>query len=278
MVSSVSGSGAASYIGILLSSMRGSSGTGGGGGSTGGSTGNDTIYLSSQAQLLLSIASALNASQGTTTPADQIMSLAAQLGPMVVTGDGAGLAIDLAPRGPDTADDNLNRLATILQGGGDPGAAGSAGYFASVRTGEGHDAVLAGDPTAAPEASPGLAALVDTGAGDDTIVVNGNALVRGGAGNDSIASTGGSLLVNFGYDAGNDTVELADGPLGLLMGGVEESRLLVAQEGNDLVLRIHDTNDSLTIRNFRAAQEGYIRLAEGTRTLADLTAGLDFTA
>ncbi|MCO6417050.1 hypothetical protein JYK14_12880 [Siccirubricoccus sp. KC 17139] len=280
MVSSVSGSGAAAYVGVLLSSLRGNGSSGGSGGGTGtdSSAGQDTLYLSSQAQLLLSLTAALDAAKGTATSADQIMSLAAQLGPVVVSGDGSGPTIEVTRRGPDMADATLNRLAAILQGGADPGPGVSSGYFGSVRTGEGNDAVLAGDPTAPADPAGGLAALVSTGEGDDTITVNGNALVRGGTGNDSITSTGGSLLVNFGFDDGNDTVETADGPLGLLMAGVEESRLLVAQEGNDLVLRIHDTNDSLTIRNYRAAQEGYIRLADGTKTLAELTAGLNFTA
>jgi hypothetical protein len=73
-------------------------------------------------------------------------------------------------------------------------------------------------------------------------------------------------------------VTLAGGTVGVMPEDVAEAELQVSRNGGDLVLRIHDTNDSITVRNDDPARAGWIRFSGGMRSIADLTAALDLSA
>jgi hypothetical protein len=275
MVTSVTGAGA---IGQLLSTpvsavpLATAVGTGAGGAQ-------DSIHVSPEARMLLAIASLLGDGQGGQTSTDRLTQLAAALGPVVITGGDTTPSISVVQRDPGYADAALARIAAALRGGAAPTAAAPGSYFAAVRSGEGADTILLGDPAVAVAAAADgtLTGIVDSGAGDDLLKLNGNVLAQPGLGNDRIELASGSLLLSFSRGDGEDSVTLGGGTVGVLLEDVAEADLKVSRNGADLVLRIHDTNDSITFRNYDPVRAGWVRFNDGTRSIAELAAALDLS-
>ena len=107
--------------------------------------------------------------------------------------------------------------------------------------------------------------LLDGGAGNDDLWgYAGNDNIYGGAGDDRLAGGAGvDMLIGgegndefiFGKGSGQDTVNSYDTTVGkidtvLFDSTVDSSEVLISQLGNDLVLAISGTNDSLTIQHY----------------------------
>lgn len=128
--------------------------------------------------------------------------------------------------------------------------------------------------TAAGDALTGTAAadLIVGGAGDD--------IIEGGAGDDLLAGSNGSDTYRFGRGDGQDTIYNFDRVDGVdetdtieFAAGVAAGDIEISSVGQDLVLRIKDTGDSIRIAGFLnadAATRGYdqtidrVRFADGT--------------
>jgi len=135
-------------------------------------------------------------------------------------------------------------------------------------SGEGNDAILLGDPAA--DANGQLSGVVDSGAGDDLLRLQGHVLARPGTGDDQVELASGSLLLSFRRGDGQDSVTVAGGTASLVLEDVAAADLDVSWSGLDLVLRIRDTGDSITLRNHDPAHGGSVRTSDGMINLADL--------
>ncbi len=110
---------------------------------------------------------------------------------------------------------------------------------------------------------------------------DGNDVLSGGAGDDTLAGGSGSDTYLFNLGDGNDTINDHDDSVGRLdvlqFGpGIEASAVSARRESNDLVLRISNTGDSVTIRNYflqdgvNAYRVDEIRFADSESVVWDL--------
>ena len=132
--------------------------------------------------------------------------------------------------------------------------------------GEGNDRLSGGDGND----------TLDGGEGNDSLSGgNGNDTLDGGAGNDTLSGGYGNDTYLFGRGSGKDVVSSYDSTASKLdvvqLGeGITAEDLTVTRENSDLVLRIKDTSDTLTISGYfyGDATYGYqveqIRFADGS--------------
>ena len=85
----------------------------------------------------------------------------------------------------------------------------------------------------------------------------GNDSLDGGEGNDFLEGDNGADTYRFGRNSGQDTIYNFDGDSlnsnadRILLGaGIAESDITLSQDGQDLVIRINGTNDSLRVQNY----------------------------
>lgn len=159
----------------------------------------------------------------------------------------------------------------------------SAGKNAQIFGGDGDDALHARDN-----------AILDGGAGNDMLYAFRNALVQGGTGDDRIDVGGGSTIL-FARGDGRDTLLSAGdrtwgdsnfksfggpsvaeryGGLGTssiqLADGIAEADIRIDTDGDDLVIRIADTEDSLTVAGGnKGAAVPSVAFADGTVWTSD---------
>ena len=138
---------------------------------------------------------------------------------------GAGNDVLVGGAGDDTLDGGADH-DVLAGGGGDD----------SLDGGDGRD-VLYGD------------------AGDDTLDGGaGNDLLEGGRGNDTITASAGEDRVRFGYGDGSDVYEGSADHAGtdtfVLDGGVEKEDVWFERLGDDLILRLHGSLDSVTFEDW----------------------------
>jgi len=113
---------------------------------------------------------------------------------------------------------------------------------------------------------------INGGAGDDVL--------NGGAGNDTLVGGQGADEYDFGRSGGQDTINAydTDGSVDkLVVGtGVGTSQLWFTQSGNDLVMNIVGSSDSVTVQNWYGGANqklDRIQLANGTyATTSDVEA------
>jgi len=92
--------------------------------------------------------------------------------------------------------------------------------------------------------------------GDDTLYGgNGNDILNGGAGNDMLTGGAGDDTYFFSVGSGQDTINSYDSSSGKIdtvefHDDINPDQVRVSRSGNDLVLTIIGTNDSLTIQNY----------------------------
>jgi Ca2+-binding RTX toxin-like protein len=135
---------------------------------------------------------------------------------------------------------------TIDGGAGNDTIIGSMIHADSILGGDGNDSINGGFEGA------------DTilgGAGNDTISANGNAMITGGAGSDILRSLGASTFV-FNRGDGQDVIsartDTAIGSNTLQFGaGITQADVAVTLSGNDLVLSLRGTTDSVTLNMYR---------------------------
>jgi trimeric autotransporter adhesin len=124
-------------------------------------------------------------------------------------------------------------------------------------------------------ASSGFASVLVGGPGNDVITGGaGDDLLSGGAGDDTLSGGAGSDTYRFGIGSGHDTITNYDTSIGrfdslLLGGGIGIGSILLSRAGDNLLLNLGMSSDSLTITNFFFGQTagGYaldaIRFANG---------------
>ena len=135
---------------------------------------------------------------------------------------------------------------TIDGGAGNDTIIGSMIHADSILGGDGNDSITGGFEGA------------DTilgGAGNDTISANGNAMITGGTGSDVLRSLGASTFV-FNRGDGQDVIgartDTAVGNNTLQFGaGITQADVAVTLSGNDLVLSLRGTTDSVTLNMYR---------------------------
>ncbi|WP_219340975.1 calcium-binding protein [Sphaerotilus sulfidivorans] len=135
---------------------------------------------------------------------------------------------------------------TIDGGAGNDTIIGSMIHADSILGGDGNDSINGGFEGA------------DTilgGAGNDTISANGNAMITGGTGNDVLRSLGASTFV-FNRGDGQDVIgartDTAFGNNTLQFGAsITQADVAVTLSGNDLVLSLRGTTDSVTLNMYR---------------------------
>ncbi len=108
------------------------------------------------------------------------------------------------------------------------------------------------------------------GAGNDRLHGGaGNDLLDGGAGNDMLEGGNGEDVYVFGRGSGNDTIadRGAAGEIDTIQlgQGITLNQLRWSTGDGDLTLRIANTSDRLTIRDWRSGRDGVeqLRLADG---------------
>ena len=120
---------------------------------------------------------------------------------------------------------------------------------------------------------------ISGGAGNDTIYgYVGNDTLDGGTGNDTLIGGTGNDTYHFGIGSGQDTVDSSDGGTDKVVygAGITAATLSYASVGNDLVISIAGTGDSLTIKNWMLGHQVAFQLANGTAmTVALGTSGDD---
>jgi Ca2+-binding RTX toxin-like protein len=93
-------------------------------------------------------------------------------------------------------------------------------------------------------------------AGDDTLHGGaGGDILNGGAGNDILDGGAGEDLYVFGHGSGQDVVEDAGGDFVYLTEDVTREDLNFTKSGNDLVLKINGTEDSLTLTDWFSGKD-----------------------
>ncbi|MES2831504.1 MAG: calcium-binding protein [Pseudomonadota bacterium] len=113
------------------------------------------------------------------------------------------------------------------------------------------------------------------GAGNDTLNGGiGNDILNGGAGNDVLKGDAGNDIYQFGIGSGKDTVNAYDGTARKIdtvqLIGLKAANVTLRREGNDLLILVNGTADSLRISNhfYKDAAGGYqidkILFADGT--------------
>jgi Ca2+-binding RTX toxin-like protein len=114
------------------------------------------------------------------------------------------------------------------------------------------------------------------GLGNDTVFGNaGNDTLDGGLGNDTLDGGAGNDIYLFGKGSGKDTISAYDGTVGKvdliqLGAGVLTTDVVLKREGDDLVLSINGTTDTLRVNYYfnGDATTGYqveqIKFADGT--------------
>ena len=114
------------------------------------------------------------------------------------------------------------------------------------------------------------------GLGNDTVYGNdGNDTLDGGLGNDTLDGGAGNDTYLFGKGSGKDTISAYDGTVGKidliqLGAGVLTTNVVLKREGNNLVLSINASSDTLRVNNYfyNDATYGYqveqIKFADGT--------------
>jgi Ca2+-binding RTX toxin-like protein len=123
--------------------------------------------------------------------------------------------------------------------------------------------------------------------GDDTLIGDsGNDILEGGAGNDWLQGGGGSNTYRFARGDGMDTIYDYDydgGDGTIVFGpGIAEGDIVMARSGNDVVIRIKDSSDQITISGWGVSPSSGIErfaFADGTAwdaaRLAATVAALD---
>lgn len=92
--------------------------------------------------------------------------------------------------------------------------------------------------------------------GNDTLAGgDGDDILNGGAGNDILTGGTGSDIYLFGKDSGQDMIDSEDTTAGkidsvLFDDGITPDQVRVSRSGNDLILALIGTSDTLTIRNY----------------------------
>ncbi len=87
--------------------------------------------------------------------------------------------------------------------------------------------------------------------GDDSISGGaGGDILNGGAGNDTLSGGAGEDLYVFGHGAGQDVIEDAGGDFVYLTQDVTRADLNFTKSGDDLILKINGTEDSLTMKGW----------------------------
>ena len=112
--------------------------------------------------------------------------------------------------------------------------------------------------------------------GDDTLYgQDGNDTIDGGLGNDTLDGGAGNDTYLFGKGSGKDTISAYDGTVGKidliqLGAGVLTTNVVLKREGNNLVLSINASSDTLRVNNYfyNDATYGYqveqIKFTDGT--------------
>lgn len=99
---------------------------------------------------------------------------------------------------------------------------------------------------------------LEGGNGDDKLYGgDGNDSLDGGDGNDFLEGDNGADTYLFGRNSGQDTIynfdndSLNSNADRILLGvGIAESEITLSQDGQDLIIRINNTNDSLRVQNY----------------------------
>lgn len=96
----------------------------------------------------------------------------------------------------------------------------------------------------------------------------GNDTLAGGAGNDELAGGNGNDTYMFGVGDGQDIIYDAGGSSSDVISfkaGISEEDIYLHRMGNDLYLRINDTTDDVTIKNFFYTADGGVGVVEQVR-------------
>jgi Ca2+-binding RTX toxin-like protein len=231
-----------------------------GGDTLNGGNGIDTaVYTSSAAAVTINLASGTGS--GSHAAGDKLASIENILGSAfadkltgdggdnVLTGAGAGDTID-GGAGSDTASyaGSTSAVTVNLATGMNSGGEATGDVLTSIENliGSAYNDILTG----------GMGGNILTGgAGNDTISAGAGAdTLRGGLGNDNLAGGDGSDLYFMGRGDGKDTVQNADTDSGydMLMfdTGVGNDQLWFEQNGNDLIVSIIGTSDSVTVQSW----------------------------
>jgi Ca2+-binding RTX toxin-like protein len=121
-----------------------------------------------------------------------------------------------------------------------------AGLPLTSSAGDGADAVFGWD---------GFDETLQGLGGDDSVIGGtGNDILVGGTGNDELDGGAGSDTYHFARGDGMDTIYDYDydGSVGTIEfgAGIAASDILMARHGNDVVIRIKDSTDQITVRNW----------------------------
>lgn len=125
----------------------------------------------------------------------------------------------------------------------------------SIYTGAGNDAVNAGEGDDSVTTATGNDTVL-AGAGNDTVDTGeGNDLLDGGIGNDRLIGGIGNDTYKFGRDYGTDTIVDRDGTEGNIdivefAADITPADLTVSRSGNDLLITINGTTDSLRVEQY----------------------------
>ncbi|HZM64536.1 MAG TPA: putative Ig domain-containing protein, partial [Candidatus Saccharimonadales bacterium] len=110
--------------------------------------------------------------------------------------------------------------------------------------------------------------VLDGGTGNDTLKAgSGGDTLYGGEGNDLLIGARGSDIYLFGYGDGQDIVQGADNSDTILL-LVNPQDVVFVHEGNNLVIRLRDTADTLTLLNWYKGDRNrvaFIAVIDGQR-------------
>ncbi|TRU30603.1 MAG: hypothetical protein EWV78_22725, partial [Microcystis aeruginosa Ma_MB_F_20061100_S20D] len=125
--------------------------------------------------------------------------------------------------------------------------------------------------------------VINAGGGDDQLYGNsGDDTLDGGAGSDYLSGGGGSDVYLFGRGAGQDTIfnfdndTLGINPDTIFLGiGITVTDVTLTRAGDDLVIRINGTDDSLEVRNYFYQDGGSSYFVENIMFFDGVVWGLD---
>jgi Ca2+-binding RTX toxin-like protein len=147
-----------------------------------------------------------------------------------------------------SGDDSIDALGGsdfIYGDDGDDVIAGGADDD-EIDPGEGYDIARGGDGDDSLDGGGEANDLLEGGAGDDYIYLEGHTLTIGGVGNDWIDNFGPGAVVAFNPGDGHDTIYIHDSLTLSVGGGIQAGALALSEEGDGLLLSI-GTSDSIRL-------------------------------
>ncbi|SMC46565.1 beta strand repeat-containing protein [Sporomusa malonica] len=149
------------------------------------------------------------------------------------------------------------------------------GLHSIISGGEGDDVLLGGVSSNTLYGNKGND-TINGGAGDDNLFgQDGNDILDGGSGNDYLEGGAGNDVYQYGIGSGNDLIcnygSSGEYDIVQFTSGLTSDMLAYRQNGNDLLLIIQSTGETLTINNFFSGEEYLIDklvFADGSELMA----------